>query len=99
MHAVLRFKDLVESRLVKTWTDVRNLVRNHDFPPGRMLTNRVRVWTEPEIKDWLQSRPVASDLPMQGRAKAAVGATPEARTEWGRQMRKARSERQARQGA
>ncbi|MER9167340.1 AlpA family phage regulatory protein [Mesorhizobium australicum] len=56
---LLRFVDLAERGIVKNWPQLRRLVDKNDFPPGRMLGENSRFWTEPEIEAWLASRPLA----------------------------------------
>jgi hypothetical protein len=70
-----RFADLKASGLVGNWAQLRNLIRDHNFPPGRMLSPNVRAWSDAEIDHWLASRPQAgpgSAPPLRGRAKARV---------------------------
>jgi hypothetical protein len=72
MITLLRFPDLKERRIVDSWAQLGNLIRKQGFPPGRMLGVNTRVWTEAEIDDWLESRPVAGPPP-RGAAKAGRG--------------------------
>ena len=70
-----RFADLKASGLVGNWAQLRNLIRDHNFPPGRMLSPNVRAWSDAEIDQWLASRPQAgsgSGPPLRGNAKMRV---------------------------
>lgn len=70
-----RFADLKASGLVGNWAQLRNLIRDHNFPPGRMLSPNVRAWSDAEIEQWLASRPQAgcgSAPPLRGGAKTRV---------------------------
>jgi hypothetical protein len=55
---LLAFSHLRERNIVKSWQQVKNLIRKEGFPPGRMLGPNSRRWTEDEIGSWLDSRPV-----------------------------------------
>ncbi|MER9588543.1 AlpA family phage regulatory protein [Mesorhizobium australicum] len=56
---LLRFSDLKECGIVGNWPQLRRLVDKNGFPPGRLLGENSRFWTEPEIDAWLESRPLA----------------------------------------
>ncbi|MFK0688170.1 helix-turn-helix transcriptional regulator [Mesorhizobium sp. IMUNJ 23033] len=56
---ILRFADLKTRGIVCNWPQLRRLVDKNDFPPGRMLGQNSRFWTESEIESWLASRPLA----------------------------------------
>jgi predicted DNA-binding transcriptional regulator AlpA len=60
----LRFRDLKERNVVDSWPQLNNLIDNYGFPPGRLTSPQIRVWTESEIAEWLASRPTE-----KGRAK------------------------------
>ena len=55
---LLRFKDLQERGIVKHWQTLQRWIKAGDFPPGRLLGKQTRVWTESEIIDWFDTRPV-----------------------------------------
>ena len=64
--AFRRFADLKARGIVNNRATLRNLVHKHGFPPGRMIGPNCRAWDDPEIDDWLASRPVeprAGNLP------------------------------------
>jgi predicted DNA-binding transcriptional regulator AlpA len=54
----LRYPDLVESGITTNRVDLGRKIKFHGFPPGRLLGPNTRAWTEPEIEQWLASRPV-----------------------------------------
>ncbi|PBB21146.1 AlpA family phage regulatory protein [Mesorhizobium sp. WSM4313] len=56
---LLRFADLAERGIVRNWPQLRRLVEKNGFPPGRMLGENSRFWTEIEIDEWLAARPLA----------------------------------------
>jgi hypothetical protein len=68
--------DLSElKKLPSSWTGINKLIREEDFPPGRMV-GRNRIWLEQEVDDWLLSRSTAKCF-LRGRAKTLVeGARP-----------------------
>ena len=68
MTVYLRFKDLKESGLVGSWAQLRRL-QDIGFPPGRLVSEGVRIWTESEIEKFLADRPIKSSLPLKGGAK------------------------------
>jgi hypothetical protein len=65
----LRFGDLKTRNIVKSWPQLKRLVELYGFPPGRMLSPNIRVWTEDEIDAYLESRPIEGPAP-RGAAKA-----------------------------
>jgi hypothetical protein len=69
MTSYLRFADLKESGLVQSWAQLRRLQDINGFPPGRLLSENVRIWTEDEIEKYLADRPIKSSLPLKGGAK------------------------------
>lgn len=68
---LLRFVDLRERGIARSWAQIRNLQRR-GFPLGRMLSPNTRVWTEDEVDVWLASRPVEGPAP-RGAAKGRRG--------------------------
>jgi predicted DNA-binding transcriptional regulator AlpA len=66
---VLRFADLKERGIVKSWPMLRRRIDKHGFPRGRMLGPNTRAWTEEEIEAWLASRPTASKPPPRRKRK------------------------------
>jgi predicted DNA-binding transcriptional regulator AlpA len=68
MIVVLRFRDLVDRGLVKSWAQLKRLQTKDGFPLGRMLSSNTRTWTEEEVDEWYASRPVAGPE-LRGAAK------------------------------
>ena len=56
-----RFADLQAAKIVSSWMQLRRLIDEQGFPPGRLLSPNVRVFSVSEVKRWLASRPVADD--------------------------------------
>jgi Prophage CP4-57 regulatory protein (AlpA) len=61
--ALLRFSDLRKLGVVTNYFQLEVLIRDHQFPPGRWISNNARAWTEHEIEEWLASRPTISTRP------------------------------------
>jgi predicted DNA-binding transcriptional regulator AlpA len=59
MKRWLRFRDLKNRGLVKSWPQIKRLIEEYGFPPGRMLSPNVRAWTDEEVEQYENSRPVA----------------------------------------
>ncbi|CAN5405859.1 hypothetical protein BH10PSE7_BH10PSE7_34020 [soil metagenome] len=59
MHKRLRFRDLRERGVVHNWVTLKRWEQSLGFPPGQMTGPNTRTWTEKEIDNWLESRPVA----------------------------------------
>lgn len=57
---LLRFSDLQERGIVRNRQQLHNLTRDLGFPPGFLLSPNARVWDEPEVEGWLQTRRQAS---------------------------------------
>ena len=75
MH-YLHFKDLQKMGLVKSWPRLRDLIDNHNFPPGRRQGDRERIWTSDEIDAYIASLPDADEKTpaLRGGAKKLVQA-------------------------
>ena len=68
MTVYLRFSDLQERGLVQSWAQLRRM-EEYGFPPGKMLSPNVRIWSEDEIETYLASCPVRGDQPLKGGAR------------------------------
>jgi hypothetical protein len=73
----IRYADLKRARIVGNWTQLLRLIELQNFPPGTMLSSKVRAWTVSEIEGWLASRPPAGkrheqDADAAGRARKAA---------------------------
>ena len=64
---LLRFQDLREQRIVRTWTTLNNWIDTRGFPKGRMI-GRFRTWTEDEVMAWIERQPTPK-LERRGCAK------------------------------
>jgi predicted DNA-binding transcriptional regulator AlpA len=56
----LRFAELKERGIVTNWVTLGNWIAKQGFPPGRKLGPNTTVWTEQEIQQWVDSRPLAT---------------------------------------
>jgi hypothetical protein len=59
MEPLLRYNELKSLRIVNNRVTLRNRIRDHGFPPGRLIGPNTRVWTQDEIKAYTDSRPTA----------------------------------------
>jgi hypothetical protein len=64
----LRFSDLRERGLVRSWPQLRRMIKLHGFPAGRMLSPNIRVWSVEEVETYFASRPTEGP-PARGCAK------------------------------
>jgi predicted DNA-binding transcriptional regulator AlpA len=69
MVQLLRFYDLRARKIVNNRASLRNRIERDGFPAGRMIGRNARAWTEPEVDDWVMSRPSAGPA-ARGAAKA-----------------------------
>jgi predicted DNA-binding transcriptional regulator AlpA len=53
---LLRFADLQDRGIVHNRQQLANLVRDHGFPAGWMLTANARVFDEDDVEAWLDTR-------------------------------------------
>jgi predicted DNA-binding transcriptional regulator AlpA len=95
----LRYPDLVEAGVVTNRVTLGRMIKSQGFPAGRLLGFNTRAWTETEIREWLDSRPVerAPDtIPREQRfgvhnkAKAAAAKTAKAQAKRSTPKRRAR---------
>jgi predicted DNA-binding transcriptional regulator AlpA len=49
MKALPRFSDLRERKIATSWAQLARLIKNCNFPRGRMLGPNSRTWIEDEI--------------------------------------------------
>ena len=68
---LLRFEDLRDKQIVRTWNTLNNWIDTRGFPPGRMI-GRFRTWTEAEVTAWIERQP-ATKLKARGFAKRGAG--------------------------
>jgi hypothetical protein len=59
----LRFRHLKDRGLVNSWPQLKRRIENDGFPPGRMLGPNTRAWTDEEVEQYENSRPVAGPEP------------------------------------
>jgi hypothetical protein len=59
---LLRFEDLRDKKICRTWTTLNGWIDNRGLPPGRMI-GRFRTWTEAEVMRWIESQPVTKLKP------------------------------------
>jgi predicted DNA-binding transcriptional regulator AlpA len=57
----LRQKDLEARGISASVTQTRALQKDQGFPAGRMISPKIRAWTEDEVAAWLSTRPIKSD--------------------------------------
>ena len=69
---ILRFRDLKERGIAKSWPQLRNMVTNAGFPPGRYLGPNTRGWTETEVQAWIDALP--TENPRKAAAKVVEAA-------------------------
>lgn len=73
MRTYLRYSDLKNRGLVKNRTQLQNMIHDYNFPPGRLLSPNVRVWTDEELDNYVDNCPVeAKPVPRsKGRPRKA----------------------------
>jgi predicted DNA-binding transcriptional regulator AlpA len=59
----LRFHNLVERGLVRSWPALRRKIQSQGFPPGVMIGPNSRAWDEAEIEAFEASRPTVGPGP------------------------------------
>jgi|HubBroStandDraft_3_1064219.scaffolds.fasta_scaffold1049235_1 hypothetical protein len=79
----LRFADLKGRGVVNSWPALKLKIKKQGFPAGRMLGPNTRAWTEEEVVEWEDSRPIAGPDP-RGAAKAPRGRPRKAETAAGK---------------
>lgn len=58
-RVLVRFKDLKARGIVRSWEQLKNLIKREGFPPGFHLSANTRCWDETEVESWLATRPAA----------------------------------------
>jgi predicted DNA-binding transcriptional regulator AlpA len=59
MNKRLRFRDLVERRIVNNRPTLQNWIRKNKFPAGQLTGPNTRTWDEAEVEEYLSTRPTA----------------------------------------
>jgi predicted DNA-binding transcriptional regulator AlpA len=59
----VRFNDLVQAKIVGSWTQLARLQDEEGFPLGVLLGANTRAWKLDEVQAWLASRPTARKVP------------------------------------
>jgi predicted DNA-binding transcriptional regulator AlpA len=54
----LRYKDLKARGIFNSRMTLMRRINAGDFPPGRLITPNCRVWSEQEVAEYAESRPV-----------------------------------------
>lgn len=56
---LLRYTDLVERGVVRSRMTLWRLIKEFNFPAGKLITPNARAWDEEEVNAWIASRPSA----------------------------------------
>jgi hypothetical protein len=59
----VRYSDLYEANIVRSWTQLSRMIDTEDFPIGKMLSPNVRAWRLDEVEAWLAHRPTSRKVP------------------------------------
>src|ERR1700730_3065142 len=59
----VRYADLVEANITRSWTQLLRMIDHEGFPPGIMLSPNIRAWRLDEIEAWLARRPTPRKIP------------------------------------
>ena len=68
----IRFKVLKQRGIARSWPYLKDLIEDHGFPAGKLLSPQVRVWDEGEVSAWLETRPVEPAPPRGFAARRAA---------------------------
>jgi predicted DNA-binding transcriptional regulator AlpA len=58
MRTYLRYSELKARGVVKNRTQLKHMIDSYGFPRGRLLSPNVRVWTDTEVDEYIDSRPI-----------------------------------------
>ena len=61
----IRFKVLKQRGIARSWPYLKDLIEDHGFPPGQLLSPQIRVWDESSVAAWIAARP-AEPAPPRG---------------------------------
>jgi hypothetical protein len=51
-----RFKDLKALGIVGNWPTLLSWIRTRGFPPGKLVSPKIRIWSRAEIQAWLDAQ-------------------------------------------
>jgi predicted DNA-binding transcriptional regulator AlpA len=69
---LLRLADLQRAGVVRSFAQLRVLIRDYGFPAGIKLSRNVRVYKQSDVEAWIATRPAADDTPLRGIVKERV---------------------------
>jgi len=70
----LRYKDLEERGIVRSWTALRYKIAHNGFPAGRYIGPNSRAWTVEEVQEWLDALPTQHPRKAKAEASGEVAA-------------------------
>jgi predicted DNA-binding transcriptional regulator AlpA len=53
----LRYRDLEDKGIVRSWAALRYKIKHNNFPTGRYIGPNSRAWTVEEVQDWIDALP------------------------------------------
>ncbi len=59
---LIRYNDLVAKGVVASRMTLWRLIREHNFPEGKLIAPNARAWDEAEVDEWIAGRPTAPAL-------------------------------------
>jgi hypothetical protein len=51
-----RFNDLKELGIVPNWPTLGAWIKERQFPAGKLISPRIRIWSRAEIQTWLDNQ-------------------------------------------
>ena len=75
MTVLLRFRDLEERKIARSWAQLRRMVDLYGFPPGKKLGPNTTAWLERDVEEWIASRST-DRKPTPKRRQRDIGESP-----------------------
>jgi predicted DNA-binding transcriptional regulator AlpA len=66
----VRYSNLLAAGIISNRPQLDRMIATEGFPPGRLLSERIRVWSTTEIEEWLDTRPVEREQRQESQERA-----------------------------
>jgi hypothetical protein len=59
LDTYLRFKDLQDAGVVRSWPVLLSWIATRNFPAGLSISRKTRIWPASEVQAWLDAQRMA----------------------------------------
>jgi hypothetical protein len=74
LPTLVRFEDLRQRGIVNSWAALKHMQQTAGFPKGRLIGPNTRAWTDEEVAQWWNTRPVEPSEQARQRVQRSIEA-------------------------